>query len=279
MTRTFHAALAACTLALACLAAPSAAAQTGFEGVTTFVQHSKTDGKTTTMIQTTKGKNVRVEGLENGSIMIFNGTDHSMIMVEPEKKQYMTISQADMEQMGAMMKAMTDRMKAANPGKGDAKGERDQLKFDFSKTGRTETVAGTKCEVWHGSSTDSEGKKREGEACVAQGAGFALYDIMLNNPMAAHMRGSMQREMEKFKELASGGKGILKVTSLEGGKPFVEMEATKIERKRISDDAFKPPAGYTGRSMGAMMQQSAQQLQLLQQKMKGARKPDSAGRP
>lgn len=277
MTRIFHAALAACTVALACLAVPSAAAQTGFEGVTTFVQHSKTDGKTTTMVQTTKGKNVRLEGMDNANIMIFNGTDHSMIMVEPEKKQYLTISQADMEQMGAMMKAMTDRMKGANAGKGDAKGK-DDFKVDFSRTGRTETVAGRRCAVWHGSTTDSDGKKKEGEACVAQGAGFALYDIMLNNPMAAHMRGPMQREMEKFKELASGGKGILKVTSLEGGKPFVEMEATKIEPKRISDDAFKPPADYTGRSMSEMMQQSAQQLQLLQQKMK-ARTPDSTGRP
>jgi hypothetical protein len=260
MTRRSHAAVAACTLAFAWLVARPAAAQTGFEGVTTFLQRSKSDAKPTTMIQTTKGQKVRLEGFESNSIMIFDGEAHNMIVVEPQKKTYMTITQADMDQMGAMMKSMTERMKAAK-----AKGEdKDDFKVDISKTGRTETVAGMRCEIWRGSSVDADGKKREGEACVAQGAGFAIYDIMLNNPMTAHMRSAAQAEMAKFKQIMSGGKGVLKMTSIENGKPLVELEATKIERKSVSDDAFKPPAGYTGTSMGAMLQQSAQQMQKLQ---------------
>jgi hypothetical protein len=274
MIRRSHAAAAACTLALVSLTAAPAAAQTGFEGVTTFLQHSKSDGKTTTMIQTSKGKKVRLEGFQSSGTMILDGDTHTMIIVEPEKKQYITITQADMEQMAAMMKPMAERMKAMKQEKGGD--DKDDFKVDVSKTGRTETVAGTRCEVWQGSSVDADGKKREGEACVAQGVGFELYDLMMNNPMTAHMRGAAQAQLEKYKQLMSGGKGILKMTSIENGKPFVEMEATKIEKKSVSDDAFRPPAGYTGTTMGGMMQQATQQMQMMQQKMqnqKGETKP------
>src|ERR1051325_6701115 len=177
MIRRSHAAIAACTMALACLIAPPVEAQTGFDGVTTFIQRNKSDATPTTIIQTTKGKKVRLEGFQSNSIMIFDGDAHSMVVIEPAKKTYMTITQADMDQMGAMMKAMSERMKGANGKGADKDKDKDDFKVDISNTGRTETVAGTRCEVWRGSSVDDNGKKREGEACVAQGAGFAIYDI------------------------------------------------------------------------------------------------------
>jgi hypothetical protein len=48
------------------------------------------------------------------------------------------------------------------------------------------------------------------------------------------------------------------------------MEATKIERHSVSDDAFKPPAGYTGTSMGQMMMQAQEQMKMMQEKMKAS---------
>ena len=265
MTRTFPAALAACTLALTALAvAPApAAAQTGFEGVITFQQYNKSDGTHSTMVQTSKGHKVRWDGMgSDNSTMILDGDSHTMIAVNNKEKSYVTITQADMDQMAAMMKPMADRRKAQNKGDSDNK-----FKVDLAKTGRTETVAGTRCEVWHGTSTDDEGKKKEGEACVANGVGFEIYDLMLNNPMSKQMRGSMQESMEKYKQMMSGGKGLLKMTSIENGKSTVDMEATKIEKKSVGDDAFKPPAGYTGQSMGQMMQGAAQRLQMMKEKM------------
>jgi uncharacterized coiled-coil protein SlyX len=268
MTRTFPAALAACTLALAGLTAAPAAAQTGFEGVITFRQLKKSDGTYSTMLQTTKGHKVRWEGMGgDSSVMIFDGDAHSMMIVQPEKKTYMTITQADMDQMAAMMKPMAERMKDAKKGAPDENKDKD-FDIDVSKTGRTETVAGTRCEVWHGTTTE-DGKKKEGEACVAPGVGLALYDIMLNNPMA---RGSSRFDamMAKYKQVLSGGKGLLKMTSIENGKSTVDMEATKIEKKSVGDDAFKPPAGYTGQSMGQMMQGARQQMEMMREKMKQA---------
>jgi len=46
------------------------------------------------------------------------------------------------------------------------------------------------------------------------------------------------------------------------------MEATKIEKQSVSDDAFKPPAGYTGQSMSQMMQGARQQMEMMREKMK-----------
>src|SRR5262249_44584042 len=106
MTRTSHAALAVCTLALRSLAAQPATAQTGFEGVITYLDHNKASDKTTQIVQTSKGHKAKFEGMGGASdmILIFDGDAHSMIMVQPEKKQYITITQADMDQMAAMMK-------------------------------------------------------------------------------------------------------------------------------------------------------------------------------
>ena len=146
MTRTSHAALAACTLALVALIPGRAAAQTGFEGVITFAQHSKSDDKTTTMVQTTKGRKLRIEGMDGGKggAMILDGDAKTMIMVEPEKKQYMTITEADMQQAAAMMKPMAEKMKGM---KHEDNGKND-FNIDVKNTGRTETVAGTRCEIW-----------------------------------------------------------------------------------------------------------------------------------
>lgn len=268
MTRTFPAALAACTLAFTALAAAPAPAmaQTGFEGVITFQQYNKNDGTHSTMVQTSKGRKVKWEGMggRNHGAMIFDGDAHTMIMVDPEKKTYITVTQADMDQMAAMMKPMADSMKALHKSDSDSK-----FKVDLAKTGRTETVAGTRCEVWHGTTTE-DGKKKEGEACLASGVGLELYDIMVNNPMMKQRDGALENMMDKYKQMMSGGKGLLKVTTIENGKSTVEMEATKIERKSIGDDAFKPPAGYTGQSMGQMMQQAAQQMQMMKERMQKA---------
>jgi hypothetical protein len=269
MTRIFPAAMAACTLALiaVCVASVPAAAQTGFEGVITFQQYNKSDGTHSTMVQTSKGHKVRWDGMggDTASSMILDGDSHTMIFVQPQKKSYMTVTQADMDQMAAMMKPMEARMKGRDKGDSASK-----FKVDLAKTGRTETIAGTTCEVWHGTSTDDEGKKKEGEGCVAKGVGFEIYDIMLNNPMTKRMRGSLQESMEKYKQMMSGGKGLLKMTSIENGKPTVDMVATKIEKKSVSDDAFKPPAGYTGQSMSQMMQGAAAQMQMMKEKMQKA---------
>jgi hypothetical protein len=260
--RAIHWGTAAALSAAAWLPARPAVAQTGFDGVITFTSYH--DGKPTTFVQTTKGHKVRLDGMGgNPGAMIVDGDAKVMMMVEPQKKQYFTMTEEDAKQSQAMMAPMLERAKGANR-------HAEPGKFNFSNTGRTETVAGVPCQVWHGVYT-SESKKEEGDACVANGVGFALAELTFANPMA-RQGGAGYEQFEQYRQLVGGNKGILKVTKIEDGKPVPDLEATKIERKAVSDDAFKPPVGYTEIKMGDMMKQAQNAMKQMQEREK--MKPD-----
>ena len=150
-----------------------AVAQTGFNGVITFL-NERSSGKQDTFVQYTKGRKVRFDGFgsSEGSMIVDNDAK-VMMMVDPEKKQYITMTEDDAKQMQALMgPMMKQQSKKADPGK-----------FSFAKTGKTETVAGVPCEDYKGEYVDDDGEKSEGEACVAVGVGFALDALTFNNPM------------------------------------------------------------------------------------------------
>ncbi len=226
------------------------AAQTGFNGVITFISH-KSDGTQSTFVQTTKGRKVRFDGFggQEGT-MIIDGDAKVMMIVQPEKKQYMTISEEDAKQMQAMMAPMMEKMKA----KGMKNPHADAGKYHFEKTGRTEVVAGTRCEVWHGTYADADSTE-EGEACMATGVGFALAELTYGNPMMQRGQAGWER-FEQYRELTEGNKGLLKGTRIRDGKPSTDIEATKIERKLVDDGAFKPPAGFKEVRLADMMMQA-----------------------
>jgi hypothetical protein len=251
-----HLILAAVAAAMAGAGASSLAAQTGFNGVITFKQDR--DGKPATFVQTTKGRKVRLEGFGSDSgALIVDGDAKVMMMVDPKERRYMVMTDEDAKQMAAM----TEQMKAKHP-------DAAQGQMSFTNTGRRETVAGVPCEVWHGTYSGGEKtEKREGDACMAKGVGFALAEITLGNPML--QRGAPGwSQMQQYHDLVAGGKGILKATTLEDGKVTTELEATKIEPKVVSDDAFKPPAGYTEMRMGDMMLNAQKAMQQMRDKMK-----------
>ena len=257
--RAIHWGTAAVLSAAAWLPVRTAAAQTGFNGVITFTNYAR-NGQPSTFVQTTKGRKVRLDGMagEQGT-MIVDGDTKVMMMVQPDKKQYITMTDEDMKQAQAMMAPMMEKAKGMNQ-------HADAGKYSFSNTGRTETVAGVPCQVWHGVYT-GQSKKEEGEACVASGVGFALAELTFANPMA-QKGGAGYEQFEQYRQVVGGNKGILKVTKIENGKPVPEMVATKIERKVVSDDAFEPPAGYTEVKMGDMMKQAQGAMKQMQEKMK-----------
>src|SRR6476619_7896548 len=154
-----------------------AVAQTGFNGVITFVNEGSA-GKQDTFVQYTKGRKVRLDGFgsQKGAMIVDNDAK-VMMMVDPEKKQYMTMTEDDAKQMQAMMGPMMEKMKQQSK-KGAAGG-----KVSFAKTGQTEPVAGVPCEVYRGEYVEEDGDKEQGEACVATGVGFALAALTFNNPM------------------------------------------------------------------------------------------------
>jgi hypothetical protein len=226
-----------------------AVAQTGFNGVITFLDEGSS-GKQDTFVQYSKGRKVRFDGFggHEGSMIVDNDAKVMMI-VEPAKKQYISMSEDDAKQMQAMMAPMMERMKQQHSK------ATDSGKLSFTKTGKSETVAGVPCEVYKGEYVDVDGEKSEGEACVAVGVGLALDAVTFNNPMIQQGSADYDR-MQQFRALMAGNKGILKAKSYKDGKLKTDMEAIKIDKTAPADALFAPPAGYKEIRMGDMMMQA-----------------------
>jgi hypothetical protein len=219
-------------------------AQTGFNGVITF-KTTSSSGRIDTVKQMTKGRRLRLDGFGGeGGAMIIDKDAGRIMLIQPERKQYMTMTEADAKQMQAMMGPMMERMKQQH-------GEASKGKLSFTKTGRTDVVAGVRCEVYRGEFIGANKDKEEGEACVASGVGFALGDLMNNPMMMAGGRGSS--EFEQYRELVGADKGILKAARIENGQARNDLEAIKIERATVPDSMFAPPAGYTAINLADMM--------------------------
>lgn len=218
-------------------------AQSSFNGVITFLNAGES-GRQDTFVQYTKGNKVRLDGFgaSHGSMIIDNDAK-VMMMVDPAKKQVMTMTEDDAKQMQAMMGSM---MK--HPDKEDESAG----KASFTKTGKTETVAGVRCEIYHGVYIEDDGDKDEGDACVAPGVGFRLDAVTFNNPMIQR-GGAVAGRMQQFRQLVAGNKGILKAKSYQDGKVKTDMEAVKIEPKALGDDMFAVPPGYKEIRLADMM--------------------------
>jgi hypothetical protein len=220
-------------LGLSVAGVQSATAQTGFEGTLTYEIHTA-NGKTMTLLTMNKGNKMRMEmsdpenPMHSGAFVV-DGDAHTRMMVLNSQKKYIVFP----ESMANMM----------NKGAGV-----NTPHWTFTKTGRTETVAGVSCEVMHGSGSNN-GTPEEADACIAKGVGF-------NPGTFASMSaqgGAADPSIAAIRDAIGPGNGVVKVTTTKDGKPDMTMEVTKIDRSPVSSDEFSPPAGYTAIQMPAGM--------------------------
>jgi hypothetical protein len=189
-----------------------------FEGTLTFVAHGVDGDKTIT--EWVKGSDTRYDFASAGSAsaqgtMIIDGKAKTRTVVMPARKAYMT--------------APYDPA-ARKPGTG----EKSDVKW--TRTGKTETVAGVKCDVIHGAGTEN-GKPKEADICVAKGLGFGG---------GSTGGGPFSEALTEYANLSlAPGEGIVKMTSIEGGKSAVQLELTKVDRHSLAATDFQPPAGFT----------------------------------
>jgi hypothetical protein len=195
--------------------------------------------------------------------MIIDGEKKRFIVIDDAEKSAMIMSQDDQEKM----RAMTDGM-GRNMPKARAAAPSAEAGMNITKTGRTEMVAGVRCEVYHGVSTGKT-DKGEGEICVADGVGFGMFSALASNPMFQQSR---NKDFEQFAKILGEGKGVIKATTTENGKSYVSLELIKLDRKKISDAAFNPPAGYQVRTMGDMMQGASDAMEKIK-KARGGKPP------
>lgn len=168
-----------------------------------------------------KGKKMRMDmDMEGHSqSMIFDMPTRKMLMLMPEQKMYMTMDIPENKQEAA---------KAKSEGK-------------FTKTGKTETILGYKCEEWLYES-------KHGTTSIWAASGLGNF---MGMGQKSGMGASAWTQMVKSKGLFP-----LRVTSKgANGKGEMSMEATKVEKRSLSDSLFEVPAGFKkmeSPNMGAM---------------------------
>ncbi len=235
---------APCTALLAvtaAVAAPAlAAAQGSFEGTVTY-QVNNDNGKAQTMEYAVKGSKVRFNmsgestGMMAGGGGIYDTQTGTMTTVIPQMKAYMTMNLGDAASGSKMAAHMDSAMSH----------------YKVTKTG-TETVAGTSCDDYDVVDTKTNDHSF---ACVAHGMGNWM--MMGKGNMGRGGFGT-SFQSQQLADLFKDGFFPLKMGKYKGGKPDVQMVATKIERKSMDASEFAPPPGYKEMNMADMMNAAKQ---------------------
>ncbi len=232
----WFAALAACFLPVA----PAALSAQGFEGTVTYAMNPAS-GRPGQLVYHVKGTKIRADiagataGPPGGMYMLMDATAGKMMSVMPAQKVYMTMD----------LKAMGEQMKQQHGGHRKPAGK-------ITKTGKTETIAGHKCEHY------LMGEKQDTDVCAAKGLGM----FMGRSGAGGMGRGlTLPAGYEEYAEFARDGFLPLRVTAIRNAKEEVVMEATSVEKRSLDASLFAVPAGYQAMDMGKMMQQMQQQKQ------------------
>ncbi|HEV2179078.1 MAG TPA: DUF4412 domain-containing protein [Gemmatimonadaceae bacterium] len=206
----------------ALLAAAPLGAQ--WQGVVNFrSQRSLADESDTTGLQYIEGAGgmakMNVQDREGGPVsVIFNKSQNTATVVMTARQMYMTMPMD----------------------KSQAEVQEKMAKSKITDTGKSEVVAGHKCEVFHASDAEDG---TETDACIASDMGtFAMF-----NAPGSQGRGGPQSMLSKVQSFfgAKGGFFPLKVTTYKGGKVQETFVATSIEAKAVPASEFVPPAGFT----------------------------------
>jgi hypothetical protein len=192
-------------VALAAIAAPAIVhgqSSKQFEGVVTY----QGEGGRTFQYAIRDGR-VRIDlnGENRQGAMIMDSGSHKMYMLMPEQKMYMEMDVSEM---------------------GDTESAADNVKP--TKTGKTEVVAGHKCEYW----TMKE-ERGQVDVCLAKDMGSfqAFSNKSIGNASA-------------WQEAIGKNSFPLKVVMHDDGKEEVALVATKVEAKSLDASLFTPPASY-----------------------------------
>jgi uncharacterized protein DUF4412 len=204
-------------LILATLVAPRLGAQRTFDGVVAYKMD--TDGRPVETVFMTRGSKVRQETTVPGaagspSVVLYDYASGAVTMLMPAQRQYATSSFRDMLRVA-------QRGQAPPP----------STTVTVRATGRHETIAGMRCEVY----AVGDGRGEGGDACVVTDQGHFM---AMEGP--AGTGGGDPRFAAFFRQFKDGALP-LRITF--GGKTV--FLATRVERKALPDELFRAPPGYT----------------------------------
>jgi hypothetical protein len=206
--------LAGAVIVLAAMAVPAIAhgqSTKQFEGVVTYqgeggrsIQYALRNGLV----------RIDMSGESRQAAMIMDPGSHKMYMLMPEQKTYMEMKVPDMS---------------------DVEGSSNNVKP--TKTGKSEVVAGHKCEYWTVEENDGQV-----DICLAKDMGG--FQAFSNKTVG---------DGSAWQEAIGKDSFPLKVIVHKDGKDEVALEATKVERKSLDASLFAPPASYKKMEMNMKM--------------------------
>ena len=193
------------------LGASTIAAQPAFEGVLTMKMSGVGSGAPQTIKYYVRNGILRMEmdGKSGQGYSITDPRKQVSYTVVPNQRMYMEMK---VEPKSA------ERIAKSEP--------------KVTKTGRTETIAGHKCEHWI---IQAEGE--ESDVCVAKGLGKFF-----------GMAGGGQREPAWISKL---GSDFFPLRYAKVGQSAASLEVTRIEKRPLDASLFQPPAGYRKMTMPA----------------------------
>jgi hypothetical protein len=181
-----------------------------------------------------KGDNIRTERRTNSTDtapsgpmggMIFNAETKKAYVIMPERKMYLELSETTFEKTADHFKDM---------------------KYEIVRTGKTDTVAGYQCEIFQTKSKETG--KIHSEACAAKGLANMGAFMGLNRSNA--VSGDFSKEV---RQIIKEGYFLLRMVRRDDdGSEKMRMEATSVEKKKLDNSLFTPPADYTKLDMNAM---------------------------
>jgi hypothetical protein len=161
------------------------------------------------------------------------------VIVKPAEKKLLAVMDAkkqavmlDFDKLASQAQVMS-RMHAGGAAAGSA-----ETPPVVQKTGKTDTVAGYKCEIWHIAKGSSAG-----DLCIGE-QGTSWFHIPLVGVPAQYAWAS---------EITDGNHFPLRVVLSENGIEHGRLEVTSIQKKTLPAADFEVPAGYNVLDLEQMM--------------------------
>jgi Domain of unknown function (DUF4412) len=190
-------------------------------------------------------------------VLIFDGTKKVLVTLDPAKKTYTEMTQADADKMGdqvsGAMAQMKEQMKnlppearakleAAMQGRGAASAP---AKIQYKKTG-TDTVGKWTCDKYEG----FRGDTKVAEVCTVDPKvlGFTANDFAVSKEMAAFFNGVTSQISTQAFSIGSlevqgySGIPVRHMMSIAGRQ--ITTEITEVSHQSFPDSVFQVPAGY-----------------------------------
>jgi hypothetical protein len=228
-------------------APPPVPLSNGFEGeIDAVVKDAKSASQTFPVTVLVKGDKVRADVPEQlarhgaspmgapSYVIVDAGAKKLYVVLDPQKQ----VLFFDLNQAPAMAKSFG--ASGASAGR-SADGGAHSPPPKVAKTGRFETVAGTRCEDW-----DVVSDHREATVCVAN-EGASVFSIPF---------GGAPPESAWMAELLDGRHFPMRVVTYDkdGAAETSRVEVTKIDKKSVPDEGLKVPAGYTQIDLAKMIE-------------------------